>query len=114
MKRGLMISMLIGTAALALPGLAPASGLDATLLGELGAIGSYCSGLQGAHSGAEAYLSELTLQVGVETTGSPDFRGAYDLMSDALGRLGRSQGLALCGLDARAAGSRDNGRGGGR
>lgn len=113
-KKGLTIRLMVGTAALALPCLAQASGPDATLIGELGAIGSYCGALEGSHDGAEAYLKELTRQFGAETTGSPDFRRAYDQMSDALGRLGQSQGLVLCGLPSNAAPGRQSGHGGER
>jgi gas vesicle protein len=102
-SKGMMIPTLIGTVALALPGLAPANGLDGTLIGELGAIGSYCSALQAPHDGAQAYLKELTRQLGAQTTGSADFRRAYDQMSDALAKLGKSQGQALCGLASSAA-----------
>lgn len=102
-KKGLIVRMFVGTMALALPCLAGASGLDATLLGDLGAIGSYCSRLEASHGGADAYLQALTRQFGEETTGSQEFRRAYDLMSDALGKLGRSQGLALCGVGSSVA-----------
>ena len=99
--QGLKISVLIGSVALVLPCIATASELDPTLIGELGGIGSYCSRLERTPDGAEKFLQEFTRHFPAETTSSAAFRHGYDAMSDALAKLPHSQGLALCGLEAR-------------
>ena len=101
--QGLKISVLMGSVALVLPCIALASELDAMLIGELGGIGSYCSRLERTPDGSEKFLREFTRHFAAETTSSADFRHGYQAMSDALAKLPQSQGLALCGLESRAA-----------
>lgn len=113
-KKELRIHALIGTLALALPGLALSGEPDPALLGDVGAIGAFCSRLEG-QGGDDALVRELSRQFGAEATGSAEFREAYAQMSDALGKLGRSRGLALCGSGPGAApGGHESGHGGGR
>jgi hypothetical protein len=99
--QGLKLSVLIGSVALVLPCLASASELDATLVGQLGGIGSYCSRLEQTPDGSEKFLQQFKRNFPAQTTSSAEFRNGYEAMSDALAKLPHSQGLALCGLEPR-------------
>jgi len=93
------IHTLIGCLALALPCLASADAPDRTLIGEIGAIGNFCSGLEPRLAdGGEQFRRELTRQFGADVTSSAEFRQAYNLMNDALAKLDRHKALALCAL----------------
>jgi hypothetical protein len=98
-NKGIRIHTLIGCLALALPCLASADAPDRTLIGEIGAIGNFCSGLEPRlGDGGEKFRRELTRQFGADVTSSAEFRQAYNLMNDALAKLDRHKALALCAL----------------
>jgi len=99
-NRGLRVFVLIGsTLTLTLPYCVRADAPSPRLIGELGALGKFCGGLEpGLEASGEKFLHELRQQLAPGAESSGEFRQGYDRMSDALAKLDREKALALCAL----------------
>jgi len=99
-NRGLRVFVLIGsTLTLTLPYCVRADAPSPRLIGEIGALGKFCGGLEpGLEASGEKFLHELRQQLAPGAESSGEFRQGYDRMSDALAKLDREKALALCAL----------------